>query len=532
MSEFVLEMRGIRKEYYGNQVLDGVDLKIKPGEIHAIVGENGAGKSTLMNILFGMRVIHETGGFEGEVYINGQRVHEKGATDVMNLGVGMVHQELMLIGEFTATENIKLNREKTKSNFLGKIFKNPNLEFLNRKQMREEAKVAIEKVGLNISERTLIKVLPIGHKQFLEIAREIDKRGIKLLVFDEPTAVLTESEAAELLKTMKKLSEKGIGILFITHRLDEVVSVSDNLTVIRDGKQIKTLKTAEVTVEDIAALMVGREISIVNKDSNDSANFENSEVMLKLENFRVDMPGEEVKGIDVEVKKGEIFGFAGLAGHGKIGVANGILGLYPAEGTAIFEGKPLKVGDTRATLSRGIAYVSEDRKGVGLLLNDSIENNIVLTSMQIKNDYIKGFLADKAGIRQHANDMIKLLDIRCTGPTQHTQRLSGGNQQKVCLARALTLKPKLLFVSEPTRGIDIGAKKLVLDYLAKLAKEENTTVIVTSSELAELRSICDRIAIITEGKLEGILKPDASDVDFGLMMSGAYKKRKKEVKNG
>ncbi|PIE97587.1 MAG: sugar ABC transporter ATP-binding protein [Treponema sp.] len=521
-------MKNIKKDYYGNQVLKGVDLKIKPGEIHAIVGENGAGKSTLMNILFGMRVIHDTGGFEGEVYIDGKQVHQKGATDVMNLGVGMVHQELMLIKDFSATENIKLNREKTRPNFLGKIFKNPDFEFLDKKIMGEEAKAAIENVGLNIDEDTLIKVLPIGHKQFLEIAREIDKKGIKLLVFDEPTAVLTESEAADLLTTMKKLSSTGIGILFITHRLDEVVSVTDNLTVIRDGEHVDTLKTSDVTVEDIAALMVGREISIQNKDMGQEDKFANAEDVLKIENFYVDMPGEEVKGIDIEIKKGEIFGFAGLAGHGKIGVANGILGLYPAKGNVIFEGEPLKLGDTKDTLKRGVAYVSEDRKGVGLLLNDSIENNIVLTSMQIKNGFLRGIWANGAAIRKHANDMIKQLDIRCTGPTQHTRRLSGGNQQKVCLARALTLKPKLLFVSEPTRGIDIGAKKLVLDYLVKLANENNTTVIVTSSELAELRSVCDRIAIITEGKLEGILKPDAPDVDFGLMMSGDYKKNKKK----
>lgn len=529
--EYVLQMKNIEKEYYGNKVLKGINLDIKPGEIHAIVGENGAGKSTLMNILFGMRVIQDTGGYEGEVIIDGELVKTKTSEDVMALGVGMVHQEFMLIPDFTVAENIKLNREKTISNTISKITHNSSLEFLNIKQMNKESRAALDVLGMNLSEKTKVSVLPIGHKQFVEIAREIDKKDIKLLVFDEPTAVLTEGEAETLLKSMRILSEKGIGILFITHRLDEVKSITDRLTVIRDGEHIKTVATKDVTVEEIAKLMVGREISIAQKDALLTASeIESRSTILKVEELYVEMPGEDVKGIDLEIKKGEILGIAGLAGHGKIGIANGLFGLYKSRGKVFFEDQPIDISNTKELLKKGIAFVSEDRKGVGLLLDSSIEDNIMITAMQVSKEFLKFGLLDRKSIRKHANEMIETLDIRCTSAKQHTRRLSGGNQQKVCLARALTQKPKLLFVSEPTRGIDIGAKKLVLDYLNKLAKEEDVSVVVTSSELAELRSVCDRIAIIAEGKLEGVLLPSDSDVDFGLMMSGEYNKhRRKEA---
>jgi simple sugar transport system ATP-binding protein len=532
-NEYVLQMKNIQKEYYGNKVLKGVNINIKPGEIHAVVGENGAGKSTLMNILFGMRVIHDTGGFEGEVLINGNAVKAKTSEEVMALGVGMVHQEFMLIPDFTIAENVKLNREITTPNVVSKTFKNEKLEFLNRKQMNKEAREALDILGMNISEETKVAILPIGHKQFVEIAREVDKYGIKLLVFDEPTAVLTESEADNLLDAMKRLSaDKGIGILFITHRLDEVKAITDNITVLRDGEHINTVSTSDVTVEEIAQLMIGREITISQNDQGKNLDeIAAMETILSVKDLNVKMPGEEVKGVNLEVKKGEILGLAGLAGHGKIGIANGLFGLYEASGEVVFKGEPLNIHDTKGILKRDIAFVSEDRKGVGLLLDGSIEDNIMITSMQVKGDFLSKLgLIDTKKVRSHANEMIELLDIRCTGSKQPTRRLSGGNQQKVCLARALTQKPELLFVSEPTRGIDIGAKKLVLDYLTKLA-DEGTTVIVTSSELAELRSVCDRIAIIAEGKLEGILLPSDSDVDFGLMMSGEYHKHhQKEVK--
>lgn len=523
MNEHVLSMKNIEKTYFGNKVLKGVDLNVKPGEIHALLGENGAGKSTLMNILFGMPVIHATGGFEGKVTLDGEEVKIKSPKHAMEMGIGMVHQEFMLIPGFTVAENIKLNREILKSNPLSKVF-GENLKVLDTKAMEADARIALDTLGMTFSEKAMVGGLPVGYMQFIEIAREIDKQNVKLLVFDEPTAVLTESEAAQLLEAMKKISAAGIAILFITHRLDEVMSSADNITILRDGELVAQMPKSETSIEDIAQKMVGREVEMLAKAKEDEKN----EILMSIKDLKVKMPAEEVKGLDLEIKKGEILGIGGLAGHGKLGVANGIMGLYKTSGTITFKGKELKLNHPRISLKEGIAFVSEDRKEVGLLLDKSIEDNISSTAMEINDRFIKNVgvrFADTKAIRENANKYIQELDIRATGSKQFTRRLSGGNQQKVCIARALTQEPELLFVSEPTRGIDIGAKKIVLDTLVELSKR-GMTIVMTSSELNELRMICDRIAIITEGKVEGILEPDASDVDFGLMMSGDYKKVK------
>lgn len=524
--KFVLQMRDIKKEYYGNPVLKGIDLRVKPGEIHALLGENGAGKSTLMNILFGMPVIHSTGGFQGEVLIDNKACKIKSPKEAMEMGIGMVHQEFMLIPNFTITENIKLNRELLKDNIISRATKSNALKILDKDTMEKDARKALDILGLDIEEYARVAGLPVGHMQFIEIAREIDKEGIKLLVFDEPTAVLAESEADNLIAAMKRLASTGIAILFITHRLNEVIQAVDNVTILRDGELVATRKKEETNVEELAELMVGRKVEITNKGINTEESFKYREDIIELKNFYVNMPGEEVKGIDLKIKKGEIFGIGGLAGQGKIGIANGIMGLYETIGEVIFKGEALTLNSPADSLRSELAFVSEDRRGIGLLLDSSIEHNIAITAIQIKEEFIHKFeiftLLNKGKIRKHALGMIEELDIRCTGPRQLTRRLSGGNQQKVCLARALTLDPKVLLVSEPTRGIDIGAKNLVLDHLLKINKEKGVTVIITSSELAELRSICDRIAIITEGKVQGILRPDASDKDFGLMMSGQY----------
>jgi len=269
--------------------------------------------------------------------------------------------------------------------------------------------------------------------------------------------------------------------------------------------------------------MVGRKISIERTDSDNKSVSE--ETILDIKDLKVSMPGERVKGINLEVKKGEIVGIGGLAGQGKLGLANGLMGIYPATGEVVFNGKKLLLNNPMASIESGLAFVSEDRKGVGLLLDESIEGNIVFSAMQVRNDFLNKIgpfrFKDSKQIRKHAKEMIKDLDIRCTSPLQSAGRLSGGNQQKVCVARALTLNPTLLLVSEPTRGIDIGAKKLVLDLLKKLNKDYGMTIVMTSSELAELRSISDRIVIVCEGKVEGVLPPDAPDADFGLMMSGS-----------
>ena len=523
-SNYVLEMNGITKEYGSNAVLKDVTLRIRPGEIHALLGENGAGKSTLMNVLFGMPVIHSTGGFQGQVLLNGEPVRILSPMDAMDKGIGMVHQEFMLIPGFSITDNIKLNREITRpwpvSRVLGK-----DLEFLDRPTMASHARSALDAVGMSIDEFAMVSGLPVGHMQFIEIAREIDKTGMKLLVFDEPTAVLTESEAAQLLSVMKDIAAKGIAIIFITHRLDEVMDAADTVTILRDGRLVQTLPRSETTAEQLAALMIGRgEDSIIEVEKRTEPVSDN--IAMSIRNLWVDMPGEVCRGIDLDVREGEILGIGGLAGQGKIGIPNGIMGLYEAAGSASLFGQNLPLNDTSAALRAGLAFVSEDRRGVGLLLDQSIEDNIVFSAMQVRGEYLGGPLRLKSArkIRAQAEEMIRQLDIRCTSPTQPVGTLSGGNQQKVCVARALMLNPRFLFVSEPTRGIDIGAKQLVLETLVRLGREQHMTIVMVSSELQELRSVCDRIAIIAEGRVAAILKPEDSDAAFGLAMSGAKMK--------
>lgn len=514
-------MKDIGKNYSGNQVLKGVSLNIKEGEIHGLVGENGAGKSTLMNILFGMSVIHSTGGFEGEMFFDGKPYNPKTPTEAMEMGIGMVHQEFMLIPGFTITENIKLNRENTKPTLLSKVL-GPKLEKLDLPKMKVDAKSALNKLNMTIDEYLPVAGLPVGYMQFIEIAREIDKSNLKLLILDEPTAVLTESEAAQFLEVIKNLSDMGIAILFITHRLDEIKQVTDSITVLRDGSLVKSMPTSQIDIVEMAKLMVGREIISTTSEKKDMNS--DASPYLELKDFYVNMPGERVKGVNLQIRKGEILGLGGLAGQGKIGIANGIMGLYPTKGTIIKDGKEMPLNSPRAMLNNSVAFLSEDRKGVGLLLDEPIDFNIAFTSLEIQEKFINKIgplkIVNGSEIKSHAEKMIKDLDIRCTGSNQHTRFLSGGNQQKVCIARALTLNPDILLVSEPTRGIDIGAKKLVLDTLVRLNKELNMTIVITSSELAELRQISDRIAIISEGKVHTILPPDASDEAFGLAMAG------------
>src|SRR6267143_1701793 len=449
-----LELRSIVKEYEQNRVLKGVSLSVREGEIHALVGENGAGKSTLMNILFGMPVIWETGGYEGEVLLGGAPARFHSPAEAMEAGIGMVHQEFMLLPA---------------SRVLGR-----SLESLDIRRMRADARRALDQVGLTIDEWIPVAGLPVGHMQFIEIAREVDKANLKLLIFDEATAVLTETDAEKLLEIMRGLAAKGHAILFITHRLDEVLAVADRITVLRDGEIVGTPDPKSTTVVRIAELMVGRPAAVVAQR-------------------RFFAPTTEpVLGIE----------------------------------RVIFDKALFPLNEPRLALERGLAFVSEDRRGVGLLPEESIELNIALSALEAQGRFLHPSpipalqLLNHRAMRAHALEMIQALDIRTTGPSQQVRRLSGGNQQKVCVARAMTLTPRLLFVSEPTRGIDVGAKQRVLEILAALNRDHGVTLVVTSSELAELRAISDRVAIVYRGKIAAILPPDAPDAQFGLAMAG------------
>lgn len=527
-AEYVLEMNHISKEYFGIRVLNDVTFSVRPGEIHALMGENGAGKSTMMNILFGMPVIHSTGGYEGDVLIGGKKAEIISPVQAMDYGIGMVHQEFMLIPGFTITENIKIGREITKQNIFSTII-NKDLESLDHTSMAKDAKLALETIGLDIDQRTLVRGLPVGHMQFIEIAREIDKEGIQLLVFDEPTAVLAESEADRLLEAMRVLADKGIAIIFISHRLDEVMAVADRMTVLRDGEFVVCKEIKDTSAVEIAELMIGRKVEALLDTKEDARQLNNDDIAMSIRNLHVDMPGERVRGIDLDIRKGEIFGIGGLAGQGKLGIPNGIMGLFPATGQVTVFGEELRLDALGDALKHKVAFVSEDRRGVGLLLDESIRHNVCFKAIQINHRFLKNFgitkLKDTKAMEEYARNAVAQLDIRCVGCHQKTGALSGGNQQKVCLASALALEPEILIVSEPTRGIDIGAKKLVIEHLTKLSHEKGMTIIMISSELVELRSICDRIALISEGQINGILPPSAPDAEFGLAMSGKRKER-------
>lgn len=526
MADILLKIENLSKSFGENKVLKDINLDVKEGEIVGLVGENGAGKSTLMKCIFGMPVILETGGYGGNILIDGEKVNFKSPFEALEAGIGMVHQEFSLIPGFKASENVVLNRESTKDSLLEKLF-GSRIKAIDRKGVESRANNALSTLGVDIDVNTVITEMPVAHKQFTEIAREIERENTKLLVLDEPTAVLTEKEAAMLLETMKTLSKKGIAILFITHRLDEIMQVCDKVVVLRDGTLINSVATKDTNVDEITEWMIGRKIE-------ESSNVEeektlSQEIILSIKNLWVDMPGESVKNLSLDIKKGEILGIGGMAGQGKIGIANGIMGLYDASGEVIFENEKIKLNSPSDPLEKGIFFVSEDRKGVGLLLDNSIEDNIAYPAMQIKGEFFKkrfGIfnLIDEEKIKENAKEYIEKLEIRCTSEKQRAQELSGGNQQKVCLAKAFTMDPKILFVSEPTRGIDVGAKKLVLDTLKKYNQDKGTTIIITSSEIEELRSISDRIAIITEGKVEGILPPTADILQFGKMMMGVKKK--------
>ena len=518
-------MRNIQKDFFGNQVLTDINLTLREGEVLGLVGENGAGKSTLMKILFGMDVIRETGGYGGDVLIHGEKVSFSTPFDALKAGIGMVHQEFSLIPGFTATENILLNREPKKNNVVSEIF-GDRLNTLDYKQMNERSAEAIKKMGVHIDQHMVISDMPVGHKQFTEIARELSKDNLKLLILDEPTAVLTEKEAAALLDSIRSMAARGISVIFITHRLQEILSVCDKVVIMRDGVVVKDTPASETDVSEITRCMVGRSVDL-SSAKREIVDHSGAKTILSIRNLWVDMPGETVRNVSLDVKEGEILGIGGLAGQGKLGIPNGVMGLYEAGGTVEFDGKEIPLNSPRKCLDASLAFVSEDRRGVGLLLDETLEWNVAFPAMQIQNKFLKKIgpvtWRDEKAIHDITQKYINELMIKCTSSLQKARELSGGNQQKICLAKAFALEPRFLFVSEPTRGIDVGAKALVLDALKRFNRENGVTVVMISSELEELRQTCDRIAIVSGGRIAGILPATDSSEAFGALMVSQVK---------
>ena len=518
-------MRSIKKDFFGNQVLTDINFTLGEGEVLGLCGENGAGKSTLMKILFGMDVIRETGGYGGSILLHGEKVEFATPFDALAAGIGMVHQEFSLIPGFSATENILLNREPVKWNPASEIF-GDRLSTLHYKEMEEQAGKAIKKMGVEIDPDMVISDMPVGHKQFTEIARELSKDQLKLLILDEPTAVLTEKEAEALLESIRGMAARGISVIFITHRLHEILAVCDKVVVMRDGCVVRDVPAGETSVEDITRWMVGRDVQSAAGAVRTEAE-SGGRTIMSIKNLWVDMPGETVRNVSLDVREGEILGIGGLAGQGKLGIPNGVMGLYDAGGKVEFDGKDIPLNSPRKCLDASLAFVSEDRREVGLLLDESLEWNVAFPAMQIQNKFLKkiGFITwrDEKAIHAVTQKYIDELAIKCTSSRQKARELSGGNQQKVCLAKAFALEPKFLFVSEPTRGIDVGAKALVLESLKKFNRDSGVTVVMISSELEELRQTCDRIAIVSGGKIAGILPASESSEEFGMLMVSQVK---------
>ena len=413
-----------------------------------------------------------------------------------------------------------------KKNIISEVF-GDRLNTLDYKAMAERSSQAIDKMGVKIDADMVISDMPVGHKQFTEIARELSKEQLKLLILDEPTAVLTEKEAEALLDSIRGMSAKGIAVIFITHRLHEILTVCDTVVIMRDGYVVKDVPSKETDVADITKWMVGRNIqSTARADIRINPD---ARTIMSIRNLWVDMPGETVRNVNLDIKEGEILGIGGLAGQGKLGIPNGVMGLYEAGGSVEFDGHEIPLNNPRKCLDSSLAFVSEDRRDVGLLLDETLEWNIAFSAMQIQDKFLKNYLGglikwrDEKAIHEVTQKYIDELMIKCTSSLQKAKELSGGNQQKVCLAKAFALEPKFLFVSEPTRGIDVGAKSLVLDALKKFNKEHGVTVVMISSELEELRTTCDRIAIVSGGKIAGILPATESSEEFGLLMVSQVK---------
>ena len=491
IAEPILEMRNIRKTFPGVVALDNVDLSVRPGEIHAIVGENGAGKSTLMKVLSG---VYPHGSYSGEIRFEGQERQFGGIADSEACGVIIIHQELALVPLLSIAENIFLGNEPARHGVIDWV------------EGYRRTRDLLAQVGLKESPATLVTDLGVGKQQLVEIAKALAKR-VRLLILDEPTASLNEHDSMALLDLLLEFKAQGIACILISHKLNEISRVADAITVLRDGSSVQSLdcKSDVVSEDQIIRAMVGRELADRYPPRPRLAP-EAGETVFEVRDWRVHHPQhkerEVVKGVSFKVKRGEIVGIAGLMGAGRTELAMSIFGRAYGQrisGEVLMHGQPIDVSTIVKAIAHGIAYVTEDRKSLGLLLDDDIRHNVSLANLKAVSS---AGVIDGGAEFAAAAGYKRQLNIRCSSVTQTTVNLSGGNQQKVVLGKWLFSKPELLILDEPTRGIDVGAKFEIYSIMAALA-DEGKCILMISSEMPELLGMCDRIYVMNEGRFVG-----------------------------
>jgi len=500
--EYILQVKGISKRFGNIQANDNVCLDVKKGEVHAILGENGAGKSTLMNIIYGLYTPDS-----GEIYFEGQKLEVKGPHEAIEKGIGMVHQHFMLIPVFTVAENIVLGFEPKGFRF-------------NVQEAEKKILEISKKYNLEIDPKAKVGDLSVGMQQRVEILKAF-YRDARLLILDEPTAMLTPQETRELFKIINNLKAQGISILFISHKLDEVMEISDRVTVMRRGKTIKTLNTKETNEQELANLMVGREVKLVVEKNEPRL----GETVLKVENLSVKLKNgvEKVKDVSFEVRRGEILGIAGVDGNGQNELVEAIVGLISSTGRIIFNGQEIQNLPTRKRYEKGIGYIPADRQQDGLVLNFTVAENIVLKRYYKKPYSNRGFLNYKAIISE-ADKLIHEFDVRPPDYKLFAKNLSGGNQQKVILAREFSSSPDLLIAVQPTRGMDVGAIEYIHRKLIEL-RDSGKAILLVSLELDEILNLSDRIAVMYSGEIMDIIdSKNATREQIGLLMIGKKKK--------
>lgn len=478
-------MKDIVKEFPGVRALDGVSFTLETGEFHSLVGENGAGKSTLMKVLSG---VYPHGTYEGDILIDDEIRHFRGVRDSENAGVAIIFQELSLVKELTVGENIFLGKEPSK------------LGVINWSELYHRTSKLLQDLNLDIDPRVQVGNLGIGQQQLVEIAKALSKEA-KLLVLDEPTAALTESEVETLFTILRDLKKRGVGMVYISHKLNEVFEMSDRITVLRDGKTIGTHNAADLTKEKVIELMVGREVGNIFPEPD----HEFGETVLEIKNltaYSTDAANKKlVDDVSFNVKKGEVLGIAGLMGAGRTELLMSIFGAFPGRYSReiYVEGKRVFLDSPASAIRHGIGFVTEDRKRFGLILDQTILDNMTLAGLR----RISGpFLTNRTRETIAARGSMQSLRVKAKSPLTVAGTLSGGNQQKVVLGKWLLTNPKVLFLDEPTRGIDVGAKQEIYAEINKLAKE-GLAIVLVSSELPEVLGLSDRIMVLHEGRVTG-----------------------------